>query len=267
MLEKNNKVDELRRYENFGWDYKLINPIPLKEAKWYLSWANESKGPVLELACGTGRLLCLIAKAGIECVGLDLSPTMLSLAQENKRQLTSEARKNIFFQKADISSFSLQRKFSTVILADNSFSIFQKSEKQSACLETVSRHLFTDGLLLISVRRFEGRMPSSGQTQTGWSKPFINPNTGLSVTRNVSTRVDRRASMIYGEYQYKLKNAKGFKKIYRFPFANPIMTKSDYIALFKETGFKAKIYSDYSLRKTEVNARMLCFVASKIKSP
>jgi ubiquinone/menaquinone biosynthesis C-methylase UbiE len=37
--------------------------------------------PVLELACGTGRLAIPIAQSGVEIVGLDLTPLMLAHAR------------------------------------------------------------------------------------------------------------------------------------------------------------------------------------------
>jgi 2-polyprenyl-3-methyl-5-hydroxy-6-metoxy-1,4-benzoquinol methylase len=40
------------------------------EVDWYLGKARASGGPVLDLACGTGRLALLLAKEGFE-VGLD----------------------------------------------------------------------------------------------------------------------------------------------------------------------------------------------------
>ena len=42
----------------------------------------EAKGPVLELACGTGRLTILLAESGAEIEGLDASAPMMALARE-----------------------------------------------------------------------------------------------------------------------------------------------------------------------------------------
>ena len=54
-------TDQLKRYELFGWDYPIQAPLSDEEVAWYLKFARETGGPVLELACGTGRLLCRLA--------------------------------------------------------------------------------------------------------------------------------------------------------------------------------------------------------------
>ncbi|MGE5194462.1 MAG: class I SAM-dependent methyltransferase, partial [Deltaproteobacteria bacterium] len=42
----------------------------------FVDLARETGGPVLELGCGTGRVLIPTARAAIEIVGLDQSPQM-----------------------------------------------------------------------------------------------------------------------------------------------------------------------------------------------
>jgi len=47
------------------------------DARFYERLAAEIGGPVLEVGCGTGRVLLPIATRGIECAGVDASPAML----------------------------------------------------------------------------------------------------------------------------------------------------------------------------------------------
>src|SRR3954463_15753251 len=49
------------------------------DCAFYAALAREAGGPVLELACGTGRVLLPIAREGIPCVGLDHSQAMLDV--------------------------------------------------------------------------------------------------------------------------------------------------------------------------------------------
>src|ERR1700693_830157 len=50
---------------------------PSGDVAFYGNLARESGGPVLELGCGTGRVLLPIARDGIACTGLDSSEAML----------------------------------------------------------------------------------------------------------------------------------------------------------------------------------------------
>ena len=52
---------------------EFTNDIPF-----YLEYAKECRGEVLELACGTGRILVPIAKQGVKITGLDSSEEMLN---------------------------------------------------------------------------------------------------------------------------------------------------------------------------------------------
>ena len=60
---------------------------------WYQKWFQRSEVPVnivLDLACGTGTLTCLLAQAGYSMIGTDLSIEMLSEAQEKTFDLDCE---------------------------------------------------------------------------------------------------------------------------------------------------------------------------------
>lgn len=51
------------------------------DLQFYVEEARRAGSPVLDLGCGTGRILIPIAEAGIEVVGLDHSTIMLEQAR------------------------------------------------------------------------------------------------------------------------------------------------------------------------------------------
>lgn len=53
------------------------------EIPYFSALAAQAKGPVLEVACGTGRITLPIAKQGVDITGLDVSPTMIARARQN----------------------------------------------------------------------------------------------------------------------------------------------------------------------------------------
>ena len=60
--------------------------VPYRERQdvgFFVEAAKESEGPVLELGCGTGRVLIPTARAGVEITGLDLSTDMLGICRKN----------------------------------------------------------------------------------------------------------------------------------------------------------------------------------------
>ena len=63
------------------------------ELAWYLDNVKESGGPVLDLACGTGRLAIPIAEAGLKVIGVDRSQGMLNLFRKALQKTTAAVRK------------------------------------------------------------------------------------------------------------------------------------------------------------------------------
>jgi SAM-dependent methyltransferase len=138
------------RYELFGWDYPLISPLAERAVAWYLRFAKQTGGPVLELACGTGRLLARLAAEGFAATGLDLSDKMLALARQQIDALPPKDRNRVQLVRANMKDFSFHGEFGLICLADNSFRVLLAREDQLACLARVRQHL-----------RFEASSPAT----------------------------------------------------------------------------------------------------------
>jgi 2-polyprenyl-3-methyl-5-hydroxy-6-metoxy-1,4-benzoquinol methylase len=89
--------------------------------------------PVLELACGTGRLTIPIARDGHETVGLDTSPTMLEAA---RAKAESSGLGNTFVR-GDMRAFALHRHFGLIVVSCNSLAHLTTNEDLRACLRRV----------------------------------------------------------------------------------------------------------------------------------
>ncbi|MFQ5647991.1 MAG: class I SAM-dependent methyltransferase [Candidatus Aenigmatarchaeota archaeon] len=113
--------------------------------------AHKYGGPVLELGCGTGRILLELAKAGFEVSGIDNSPDMLAVLKKNLKKLPKGAQEEIKVKEADMRNFSLDRMFRTVIIPFSSFQHLLNIKEQEACLQSIKRHLLPEGALIIDV--------------------------------------------------------------------------------------------------------------------
>src|SRR5262249_38072857 len=83
--------------------------------KFYLQEAVAAKrGPVLELACGSGRLAIPIAQSGVEIVGADSSLSMLEAA----RAKAAAAGVAVKFFAADMRDFNLPTRDSPSVPRD-----------------------------------------------------------------------------------------------------------------------------------------------------
>ena len=69
-------------------------------------WAGGG-GPILELGCGSGRVLAPLARDGHDVVGIDLSPTMLRRAAARIERLPARARGRARLVRADMRSLPI----------------------------------------------------------------------------------------------------------------------------------------------------------------
>lgn len=106
----------------------------------YRGYADYVGSPILELGCGTGRLLVPLAQAGLEVHGLDRSPAMLARA---RARLEAEGLGHVPLHQGDMTDLRdfPEGHFRLVFSAINSFLHLETREQQLAALRAVRRIL------------------------------------------------------------------------------------------------------------------------------
>jgi SAM-dependent methyltransferase len=128
--------------------------VPYRERMdvgFFVEAAKESGGPVLEVGCGTGRVLIPTARAGIQITGLDLSPHMLEVCRERLKAEPEEVRSRVRLVEGDMRQFELDRTFHLVTLPFRPFQHLTTVEDQLACLGCIRRHLAEVGRLILDI--------------------------------------------------------------------------------------------------------------------
>ena len=123
----------------------------LVDLPFYLDLATQSRGPVLEIACGTGRVLLPIARKGIEICGVDNSLPMLKILKEHFAREPQEVRQLVTVQEGDMRTFCLNRKFPLVMIPFRPMQHMFTVEDQVAALRTAAAHLTDQGTLAFDV--------------------------------------------------------------------------------------------------------------------
>jgi SAM-dependent methyltransferase len=242
------------RYELFGWDYPFFNSIKSDDFVWIRNYAGKTSLPVLELACGSGRILSILAEDGFEVYGLDISPTMLKLAQENILSLSPAARKKIFLTKGDMRNFEFSFKFGLIYIVDHSFSEIQTKNDQIKCLKSIYSHLSDDGYFLIEFYEYDLQLLKTKDFESGWSETCSNIF-GQKISRKVRTHLNLSENIIEGQMLYRVL-AENQEQIEIFSFHSLPMTFKDYEMLLLETGFKPKMI-DHQNHRIRMAARKI----------
>lgn len=115
-----------------------------------LTLADECGDPILELGCGTGRLLVPLALQGHAVTGVDLSPALLAIART--RTLELDLGHLVELRQDDMRTVSLpQHDYGLAFCTSNTLMHLAQPADQMAALANAHRHLRPGGRLLIDL--------------------------------------------------------------------------------------------------------------------
>ena len=123
----------------------------LVDLPFYVDLAKQIGGPILEMGCGTGRVLLPIARMGIEIHGLDNAPTMLGILRERIQNEPEQVRSKIALHQGDMRQFRGQKKYALVTIPFRPMQHMYTLEDQVAALKTGAFHLDDNGILALDV--------------------------------------------------------------------------------------------------------------------
>jgi len=118
-----------------------------EDVAFYRERALAADGPVLELACGTGRVTLPLLRAGVDVDGIDLSADALALLRE---KAVAESLDPTVWQ-ADMTEFAVDREYSLVVCPFNTVQHLLTIEDQLAALERVHDALEPGGAFVFDV--------------------------------------------------------------------------------------------------------------------
>lgn len=121
------------------------------DVSFFVEAAVESKGSVLEVACGTGRVLIPTARRGVRITGIDLSEQMLKVCRQRLQSEPPDVREKVRLMKADMRQFELGERFSLGTVPFRPFQHLTTVEDQCSCLGTIRSHLAARARLILDV--------------------------------------------------------------------------------------------------------------------
>ncbi len=139
-------------YRQLARYYDLENAAFTEDLDFWLDLAETFDGPILELGCGTGRVLLNLARRGHAVTGLDNSPEMLArlrakLAAASGRHLAAPPT----VVQASLDDFELGQTFGLALTPFNTFMHLLTPEAQLAALTRIRRHLAAGGGLALDL--------------------------------------------------------------------------------------------------------------------
>ena len=148
--------------------------------------AREAGGPVLEVACGTGRVTLPMAEDGADVDGFDLHPQMLE-------RLVSRAREQgvrIHAVQADMRDFRMPRRYALIAIPFNAFLHNLTQADQLGTLERCREHLLPGGKLVMHVSFFGSQVMATAGGPPVLEMETTDPRTGHTLRLYDSRTVD-----------------------------------------------------------------------------
>ena len=244
--------------------------VPYQErpdVAFFVEAAVASGGPVLELGCGTGRVLIPTARAGLDIVGLDLSPYMLAVCRERLAGEPEVVQARARLARADMRDFNLDRTFALITLPFRPFQHLTTVEDQMACLACIRHDLAQGGRLILDlfnpsldalVRHDEGE-------EVGHEPEFTMPDGRRVVRCHRTVSRDRFNQIMYVELIYYVTHLNGRieRLVHAFPLRHLFRFEAEH--LLARCGFVVEhLYADYD--KSPYGSQYpgeLIFVASR----
>lgn len=132
------------------WEFYDDFYADVDDVDFYAALARRAKGPVLEVMCGTGRILVPLARAGFEVTGIDANEKMLDAARKKLEKEPPEVQGRVTLVNADARDFDLGRKFELVMLAFSSINHLLSPQDQDRAVSCLKNHLSENGLLAVA---------------------------------------------------------------------------------------------------------------------
>jgi SAM-dependent methyltransferase len=238
--------------------YHLHHEDELEDLPFWLALAEELDSPILELGCGTGRLIIPLVQTGHDSVGLDINYQALTYLRS---QISKQLHEQVKIFQSDMGSFHLARKFSLIFMACNTLSTLRQSKRQKVYLQ-VHDHLLENGVLAASIPNpaYLASLPSEGESELETS--FANPLTGNPVQVSSGWKRFDRYIAFYWHYDHLLED--GHVERETIEIKQSLTSMEDYQEEFRAANLlPIKIFGDFEKSEYQPDSPYLIIMAKK----
>jgi SAM-dependent methyltransferase len=231
----------------------------LADLPFWIDLAEDQEGDILELGCGTGRVLIPIAEAGHNVFGLDRDPEMLKFC---RLQIPAEIAPRVHLLQADISSFQLKIQFPLIILPCNTFSTLEQDTRRSA-LKCIRQALSPGGIFAASMPNPVVLLQLEPTDQAEMETSFPHPRTGNPVQASYELERSQGEVTLVWHYDHLLPD--GHVERFSVTTSHQQVTLAEYLHEFQQSGFGIQAtYGGFDYEPHLPTSSELIIVARKV---
>jgi SAM-dependent methyltransferase len=166
-------------FDRFARLYDWEHDPYLADADVHVSFARRFGSPVLELACGSGRLLAPLVQAGFAVTGVDSSSAML----ERARGRLAALGLNATLVQQRLETLKLEDRYRTIIIGLDSFGLLVERDDQLAALRAARALATHDARLVLDVANGNLRGAGEPAEELLHDLTMPDPETGRPITK------------------------------------------------------------------------------------
>ncbi len=253
-------------YDLIARYYDLTHTSLTADIPLVLALAQEVNGPVLELGCGTGRLLLPLARAGYETTGVDHSPAMLARLQQKLAKESPLVQSKVHVVPGDMANLPLPEngRFALALIPYNTL-MHLPEEKLTRVLQGIGRFVRPGGCLFIDLANPFAVAQTPNDRMLTLEAVVTDPETQDTVLQMAGNWLDETAQQLHITWIYDATPAAGgpihrtvAQTVYHYFYPHQIE-----IAL-QEAGFQLKaLWGDYNKTAFDEESDRLLVVAVK----
>jgi SAM-dependent methyltransferase len=234
------------------------------DLEFYVEYANMTRGTILELASGTGRVSLYVAEKTqrqIECI--ELSGAMVQRFKLKLQTTHRHLRDKINIKIGDMSDFNMGQKFELIMLPWRALQYLPQQEMTVKCLKCVYEHLEDKGIFVFDI--FKPR-----KYDEEWlGKEVISYDITEGEKRIIRSTVNEYADIVKKNIKYKTKYKiieKGKETVMEDLLTYKYYEREEIIEILETTGFNVKEEYGYYDKRAIKDGDEMIFVCSKCKT-
>lgn len=252
-------------YTNTAWLYDIDNRDNLSsDIPFYIDYATQQDGEILELGCGTGRVAIALAKAGHRITALDLSKEMLDVFR-TKIDSQVNLKNKITLVHGSMADFNFNHKFSMIIAPFRAFQALVKDDDIEISLRCIHSHLTANGIFIINMFNPYTIMDENWcYPETVQWERFDDKTGNHVIKKHWGDKIDTVNQIIYPHYAYEVTENNGVKSRYIEDLSLKYYYENQIAERLEKAGFTIKEkFGWYDKSSIENARRELIFVCGR----
>lgn len=225
-------------YEYYGmlaefWDLFRGDTSTWEDRFFFLDVVNTYGQPVLDVGCGTGRILLDFMQQGVDIDGVDNSPEMLARLKQKAEKLNLQP--TVYRQEMD--KLDLPRKYQIILVPSSSFQLLLDEKLPPTAISRFYAHLLPGGVLAMP---FMTLWKQGDPLESDITREAVRPEDGATIRRWQYARFDTETELEHAIDRYEI--IRGGKVIaseeHKQSPATRSYTQEQAIGLYQRAGFE-----------------------------